>query len=197
MSTITLKDTSVELSNQDDRFLLDTAHLLLEVSCNGQVVDKFNLSSRESRDGVWEADNPLVLPNVFASLVLLVSREVDGNEHQLLGFVELKGPGFSDGLEKTYEIPLICPENHPVLVLKTKMLSVENTKKVISGIVQQGNRSDIASNIEKIRVDALDAWGEFQSYGKLERLDQAIAGFQSARDMEDASYTALNDSGTL
>jgi hypothetical protein len=54
-------DTSVELSLPDNNLLRDIYHMRLEVSVNGQVVDKADLYSRESVPGVWDANAILVL----------------------------------------------------------------------------------------------------------------------------------------
>jgi hypothetical protein len=49
-------DTTVQLADPDeDSFLTDIVHLLLELSVNGQVVDKDDLFSNESSPGTWEA----------------------------------------------------------------------------------------------------------------------------------------------
>jgi hypothetical protein len=49
-------DTTVQLADPDeDSFLTDIVHLLLELSVDGQVVDKDDLFSNESSPGTWEA----------------------------------------------------------------------------------------------------------------------------------------------
>ncbi|PVF93489.1 Arabinanase/levansucrase/invertase [Serendipita vermifera] len=113
-------DTSVELSSRDDCFLTNVSHLILELSFNGQILYQINLSSREWNPKVWDADQILILPQASAEFMISVSMEVDGNESQLLGFMELNGPALYDGLGKAYEIPLTSHENHPSLILKTR-----------------------------------------------------------------------------
>lgn len=61
MSALILRDVSVELSTQDDCFLVDIPHLLLELSVDGKAVDSIGLHARKSSSGVWDADEALVL----------------------------------------------------------------------------------------------------------------------------------------
>jgi hypothetical protein len=54
-------DTSVQLSTRDDCFLIEIAHLILQISFKGEVAAKANLFSQESSPGVWDADQILTL----------------------------------------------------------------------------------------------------------------------------------------
>jgi hypothetical protein len=54
-------DITIELSNQDDCFLTDIAHLVLELKSSERVVDKVDLLSRESSPGTWDANQDLIL----------------------------------------------------------------------------------------------------------------------------------------
>ncbi|PVF96607.1 hypothetical protein CPB86DRAFT_798792 [Serendipita vermifera] len=83
-------DITVELASLDDRFLTDSAHLVLELNRNGKLVDKANLLSRESIPGVWDADQPLILREFIGELTLSVLMQLGQNERQLAGSVELK-----------------------------------------------------------------------------------------------------------
>jgi hypothetical protein len=58
---LSLPDIAIELSTQDDCFLTDIAHLILELKSSERVVDKVDLLSRESSPGTWDASQDLVL----------------------------------------------------------------------------------------------------------------------------------------
>jgi hypothetical protein len=49
------------MPGQADPFFIDIAHLILEVSSDGQVFDIVNLLSRESSPGIWDTEQRLVL----------------------------------------------------------------------------------------------------------------------------------------
>jgi hypothetical protein len=59
--TLLSPDPTVELSTQDDCFLIDMAHLILELRLDGLFTTKVNLFSRESEPGTWVADQDLIL----------------------------------------------------------------------------------------------------------------------------------------
>lgn len=61
MSSLILKDLSLERSTQDDYLLTNVAHLTLELSSDAQFINKAILTSHESRPGLWETDQILVL----------------------------------------------------------------------------------------------------------------------------------------
>ncbi|PVF91659.1 hypothetical protein CPB86DRAFT_297701 [Serendipita vermifera] len=90
MSVLVLKNTTVELTTGDDCFLTDIVHLILEIT-HGQVVDVVDLWSQGSNRGVWDADSILVLHNVTVTFTVSVFMQVDEDDCQLLGSVELYG----------------------------------------------------------------------------------------------------------
>jgi hypothetical protein len=54
-------DTTIELSDPDDRSLANVTRLVSEFSFNGKVVDTIRLLADESSSGGWAADRLLVL----------------------------------------------------------------------------------------------------------------------------------------
>jgi hypothetical protein len=56
-----ISDMTVELATEDDCFLKDIVHLLLEVKVNAQFVGIVNLLSRESKSGLWKANELLIM----------------------------------------------------------------------------------------------------------------------------------------
>jgi tetratricopeptide (TPR) repeat protein len=135
--------------------------------------------------------------------------EAGGNERQVLGSIELNGPGLFDESDKLYgrqhrsspftfskqflitEMPLISHEHHPALILKTKASGVGNIQEMLSGSNQESTSPDPLSTFEKINADAMKAWDEFDYHGRLKGLEQAIVGFQSLRDMVSESDPRL------
>ncbi|PVF91871.1 hypothetical protein CPB86DRAFT_846301 [Serendipita vermifera] len=83
------KNITVELAIQDDSFLTDIPHLVLELNQDGRVVDKVNLLSRKSSRGIWDADEPLILREVTGEFMLSVSMQVDDHDRQVFGSIEL------------------------------------------------------------------------------------------------------------
>ncbi|PVF91357.1 hypothetical protein CPB86DRAFT_878568, partial [Serendipita vermifera] len=175
--------TSVELSNRENCSLTDIAQLILEISLNGQVVDKANLLSRKSTPAVWHADQPLVLRGIVVDFVVSVSMELAGNKRQLLASAALKGAQFNDESEKKYEIPLTCRDNRLNFVLKTKAFGLENLQESLSGIGRSDESLNRRRTMKKFHEDATAAYSDFEQHGKLESLEQAIVNFQTASDM--------------
>jgi hypothetical protein len=61
MRANTLSDISAELSTRDDPFLVDVAHLVLELGSNEKVAAMIDLVSREATFGVWDCNQTLVM----------------------------------------------------------------------------------------------------------------------------------------
>lgn len=199
MSTLFFRDTTVELSTQDECFLTEFDHLILEISpLDRRFVGRINLISRKSKPGIWDADQVLVLAEASEEFMLSVYMETYESGRQLLGLIELNGAGFYNGLGKTLEIPFICHENYPGLILKTKPYGAESVEQLVSGDHPHSLSRDIAIN--KIIEEANVAHDEFELHGNLESLEQAIAHYQSVSDLvqEDrsASLSVLNGLGT-
>ncbi|PVF93401.1 hypothetical protein CPB86DRAFT_801256 [Serendipita vermifera] len=107
MSVLALKDTTVELTTGDDCFLTDIAHLILEITQNGRFVHKINLWSQESSRGVWDMDGTLILPEVPATFTVSVFIQVDENDRQLVGSMEINGPELLDTIGGQYELQYV------------------------------------------------------------------------------------------
>lgn len=148
MSILIFKDTSVVLSTLDDRALPDASHLILEISSNGQVVDKVNLLPRESSPGVWDADDLLCLSDLSTDFRVSVSMGLDGKRRQVLGFIELKGTTVYTG--KAYEIPLKCHGNYPKLIVKTRSLGVDEIQDWLSETSQSTASSVSEDEVERL-----------------------------------------------
>jgi hypothetical protein len=54
-------DIVLELATREDRFFMNTVHLILEVKLNGQVIDEASLFRRKFTPGVWDAEKPVVM----------------------------------------------------------------------------------------------------------------------------------------
>jgi tetratricopeptide (TPR) repeat protein len=80
-------------------------------------------------------------------------------------------------------LALIRHENHPALILKTKVSSLDNIQVLASGLGRDTTSSGALGTLEKIHVDAITAARDYDRHGNLESLSRAIARFQSATDM--------------
>ncbi|PVF96602.1 hypothetical protein CPB86DRAFT_816235 [Serendipita vermifera] len=154
----------------------------LELNQNGKLVDKSNLSSRESIPGVWDADEPLILQEVIGDFTLSVLMQQDQDERQLVGSVELKETELFDMVGTQFEIPLISQDNYPDILLRTKVLTIEdlgeNTREVNLGTSRQNGGSGEGNTIERMLADGVAAFHDFESDGNLESLDQAVSKFE-------------------
>jgi tetratricopeptide (TPR) repeat protein len=63
------------------------------------------------------------------------------------------------------------------------VLGVENVQALLSGDNQQIIASETTTSFQKIHSEALGAYNNFERHGRLEQLEQAIVGFQSAINM--------------
>ncbi|PVF95782.1 hypothetical protein CPB86DRAFT_875431 [Serendipita vermifera] len=177
-------DASVELSTQEDCFLTEIAYLILEARCKGDIVHCVSLLSRKSRPGVWDADQMLIVPAMPRDFMVSVSMLMDGSEHQLLGFMELNGPALYTELGKMYEIPLICHEDNPKLVLKARILGFDRAQKQILGTEEPSlSLDDRETTNRMLHADADRALEDYEHQGNLELLNQAIMQFQNASAM--------------
>ncbi|PVF90762.1 hypothetical protein CPB86DRAFT_865374, partial [Serendipita vermifera] len=187
MSGVVFEDTTVELVNRDDRFLTDSAHLVLELNQNGKLVDKANLSSRDSMPGVWNADEPLILHEPVGKLTLSVLIQLGQNERQLIGSMELNGTELFNMVGTHFDIPLLSQENYPDILLRTKILTIEdlreNTREMNSGTTRQRGSSSEGHTIEGMFADGVAAFHDFGSHGNLESLEQAISKFEAIAEL--------------
>ncbi|KAG8803122.1 hypothetical protein FRC16_007048 [Serendipita sp. 398] len=65
---------TVELPAQDDHFLQDIYHLVLELKLSDGSVDSADLLSRGSDTGIWDANDFLVLPEIGTHITLSESQ---------------------------------------------------------------------------------------------------------------------------
>ncbi|PVF91323.1 hypothetical protein CPB86DRAFT_830641 [Serendipita vermifera] len=136
LGALVLEDIIVKLVCRDDCFLTDIAHLALELSQNGQIVDKVNLLSRKAIPGVWNADQRLILQEVTGDFNFSVWIQFDENDRQLISSIELDGTELYNKIGTEHKIPLLPHENYPDMVLWTKISTieklVEDTQDLIS-----------------------------------------------------------------
>ncbi|PVF98136.1 hypothetical protein CPB86DRAFT_873630 [Serendipita vermifera] len=173
-------DITVELSEKDNCFMTEIDHLVLEIIVNDQSVDKVNLVSRESEPGNWDAGRKLILRETSTEFTISVALELGENDHLPVGSIELSGPLLYDVLGKSSEIPLMAHENYPEMVLKTKIrgMSMEDFQQLFSFLP----RNQIPSGVGGLNHEALAAMREFEHYGDLERLEQAISKLRIATE---------------
>jgi hypothetical protein len=79
------------------------------------------------------------------------------------------------------EIPLICHEYYPNLVLRIKVEIIEDIEDIlahISGLVQGMNRENEEKVLNKMWSDGMAVYRDFDSHGKLQSLEQAILKFE-------------------
>ncbi|PVF92654.1 hypothetical protein CPB86DRAFT_819449 [Serendipita vermifera] len=184
MSVLVLKDVMVELSSRNDVFLKGITSLILEVSVNEQVVDNANLLSQAPNPWKWDADQTLILPEVATDFVISVVTEAGGNERQTIASIGLNGLELSNTTRNQYEIPLISSGSCPNLVLKMRTVTIENIQQVPKKIGPSGGHGGElehrGSNVEEMCAEARIARRDFEQYGRLERLEQAISQYRTA-----------------
>ncbi|PVF93589.1 hypothetical protein CPB86DRAFT_829240, partial [Serendipita vermifera] len=189
------KDIAVELASRDDCFLTDIPHLVLELNQDGRMVDKVNLLSRESSRGVWDADKPLILREVTGEFILSVSMQLDENECQLVGSIELGGTELYEMVGTEFEIPLVSHRNHPGLILRAKIWTIENIpeniRELISGTIQQTSSSREDGTVQNMFSEGITAYEEFERHGKLENLEHAISKFEAIANATPAGNPRL------
>ncbi|PVF91748.1 hypothetical protein CPB86DRAFT_770310 [Serendipita vermifera] len=201
MSLVVLKDARIELSSRD-YLLKEAGNLILEITVDGQVVDKMNLLSREADPLVWEADQILAIPGIAIELVISVVMEVDKDKRQMIAFIELNGTQLCNDTESELELPLVSHESSPNFVLKARTTVIENFVELIKsmGLINDQGELLPSAVIESMLARAGIALQDFQRYGKLESLEQAISQYRTAieRIPEDhpKRFAALNDLGT-
>jgi tetratricopeptide (TPR) repeat protein len=154
--------------------------------------------------------------NIYSSyqdeleFMISVSMRLDENNHLPLGLIELNAPELHDMVGKQYgksstyielksltvfltEKPLALHEDHPNLLLRTKILLVENVQEFISGSNQQTTQSNKGKTIQKLGLDGMDALSNFHNHGNLQSLEEAISKFEAAADMTPESDPDLLD----
>lgn len=181
MSVLVFKDTTVELSTREDCFLMDIAHLTLEVTAKEIVFEKVDLVSRESSPGTWDSDQVIFLPEIFTEFVISIWMETSESQRQLLGFMELSAPDLYGSIGKLYEIPLMCHENYPSLVIKARLMGIDDIQKFISNIDQRVPRQKDA--IDRMIDEAYNAHQDLRYQSDAGRLEEVISMYQRIRDI--------------
>ncbi|PVF92178.1 TPR-like protein [Serendipita vermifera] len=180
------QDITIELSTRDDGSLKRTTDLTLEVNINGRVVDKANLLSQTSSPWKWDADQILVIRDLATDFIISVVIDSDRNERQVIAFMELNSLELCTTIGKQHEIPLISEENYPNLVLGTSVIAIENIEDPLARIalrdVEGMELSYTEGTVERLLADADTTYEDFERYGKLERLEQAISQYRAAID---------------
>ncbi|PVG01067.1 hypothetical protein CPB86DRAFT_839123, partial [Serendipita vermifera] len=171
---LALTNITVEVASQDDSFLTDMAHLVLDLNRNGQLVEKIHLFPRKSMPGVWDTDRALVLREVTGEYMLSVSMQFDENDRQLIGSMELKRTELSKKITRRYEIPFLSHDNYPNIILRTKILAVKILREAPRGLIPGATRQ-----IKKMAIDGVAAYTEFQTQGKPDRLELAISKYKA------------------
>jgi tetratricopeptide (TPR) repeat protein len=85
----------------------------------------------------------------------------------------------------------MCHENYPTLILKTRPLRMQRGQGGTSAIGPQNATSSIDDTAKKALSAAGIAYREFERYGRIESLEQAIMHCQTARDLLSQNHPAL------
>ncbi|PVG03703.1 hypothetical protein CPB86DRAFT_869573 [Serendipita vermifera] len=197
MSVLFFNDITLESSTSADSVLTEDTCLTLEFSLSGNYAGRVNLLSHESESGIWRAVmNPFaVIWGLVGELMLSVSIELGQNERQLLGFIELDGPELYDaiGVAKQYELPLIGYGNAPSLILKTRVLGLDNNPEPTPTNWNPNSNSSVHGALQKILAEACAAYDDFGHYGHMTSLDQAISQFQTVVEIASKDSPKLPD----
>ncbi|KAG8859271.1 hypothetical protein FRB91_008452 [Serendipita sp. 411] len=208
---LVLGGITVELSAQDDHFLNDISHLVLELNSKDEYVDRADLLSRMSSPGVWDANEIIVLLEVTTHFSVSIFGEFGGEERQILASKELHGPDLYDGLGEAVEILLDGHENYPNMILKTKVVAADPSSMIqalsdnvgvssFDGSESSGNPGDIDGVNEREQLVGLAADDDpdkssrlydlgtslltrFQRLGNVDDIDNAIMQLQAATNL--------------
>ncbi|KAG8754846.1 hypothetical protein FRC14_004601 [Serendipita sp. 396] len=175
MSILLFREITVELSAQDDHFLKDIFHLVLELKSSDELVDRADLLSRESNPGVWDGNESLILPEIVAHFTLSVFAEIGGEAHQLLALKKSYGPDLYDDLGEQVEILLDGHKNYPDMILKTNLIAVDPFMQVLDA--EQPNNFDgllrLYSQILSENLGVSSSYG-FEGFRKPEDINSVI-----------------------
>ncbi|PVF92920.1 hypothetical protein CPB86DRAFT_145599 [Serendipita vermifera] len=164
-------DPTVKLATQEGSSLKNITRLILEIKVDSHVVGEANLLSRDSTPGIWDTDLLLFSCEVTGEFLVSVSMQVDENERQLLGSIELNGSELYDIIGNQYEVPLMCHENFPNLILQTKILGIKTVGP---------NGEDV---VDKMLREGITAWRDFEKHGNLQGLELSISKLEAALKM--------------
>ncbi|KAG8811895.1 hypothetical protein FRC19_003508 [Serendipita sp. 401] len=169
MSSLIFRGITVELSAEDDHFLRDVLHLVSELKLNDRYMDKADLLSRESSPGVWDANEPLILPEIVVHFTLSVFAELGGEGLQLVASQELYGTDLCDRLREPVAILLDGHENYPSMILKAKITTAADIFRQALGGEQSNNQTG-ESRVQDSAPISGDQTGNFE--GLLQLLSQ-------------------------
>ncbi|KAG8834630.1 hypothetical protein FRC20_007420, partial [Serendipita sp. 405] len=144
---------TVELSAEDDHLLTEFSHLVLELKVDDRIGDKVDLVLRESRPGLWDFVKSSTLPEITGHLSFSVFAELGGEERQLLASKELYEPELRDGVGESVEIVLNGHENHPNMILKTRVAAVDLLRQA-SGAERPKNETEVQGNPQDVAINA-------------------------------------------
>ncbi|KAG8823300.1 hypothetical protein FRC19_004231 [Serendipita sp. 401] len=178
---------TTELSAEDDHFLKDVFHLVLELKLNERSVDKTDLLSRESSPGVWDANEPLILPEIIAHFTLSVFAELGGEERQLLASQKLYGTDLCDRLGEPVAILLDGHENYPNMVLKAKVGTTVDIFRRALGAEESNNPTE-GSGVPNMTPNSSDQIGRFEGRRNLEGLLQLLSQISQNNGGRSPSY---------
>ncbi|KAG8760118.1 hypothetical protein FRC14_004006 [Serendipita sp. 396] len=187
---------SVELPAWDDHRLDGFPHLVLEVKLNNGFAHKAKLQPRESSPGVWDTNESLMLPELAAHFAITGFRELGGAEHRLLASKELFGPDLCNQTGEPAEVLLDGHENHPNIVLKTKVVAANAIRQTPGGepndinniIAQLQERARLVADDHPDKPRLLYNLGgalltRFKRLGSLEDLNSAIQQHKAALNL--------------
>ncbi|KAG8837358.1 hypothetical protein FRC18_009412 [Serendipita sp. 400] len=157
---------TVELSTEDDHFLRDVLHLVSELKLNDRYVDKADLLSPESSPGVWDANEPLILPEIVVHFTLSVFAELGGEALQLVASQELYGTDLCDRLGEPVAILLDGHENYPSMILKAKITTAADIFRPALGSEQSNNQTG-ESRVQDSAPISGDQTGNFEGLMQL------------------------------
>ncbi|KAG8760119.1 hypothetical protein FRC14_004007 [Serendipita sp. 396] len=192
---------TVELPAQDDHFLQDIYHLVLELKLSDGSVDSADLLSRGSDTGIWDANDFLVLPEIGTHITLSVFADLGGDERQLVASKELYGPELCNESGEPVEILLNGHDYYVDMILKTKVVAVnpftqnfgENMNDVNRIITQQHEEASVITDDHPDKPSRLNKLGvslftRFRRFGNLDDINNAVARLQEAINLTPDSH---------
>ncbi|KAG8817354.1 hypothetical protein FRC19_011401, partial [Serendipita sp. 401] len=160
-SSLIFQGITVELSAEADHSLRDVLHLVSKLKLDDRYVDKADLLSRESSPGVWDANKPLILPEIVAHFTLSVFAELGGEGPQLVASQELYGTDLCDRLGEPVTILLDGHEDYPSMILKTKITTEADIFKPALGGEQSNNQTG-ECRVQDLAPNSGDQTGNFE-----------------------------------
>ncbi|KAG8857703.1 hypothetical protein FRB91_011018 [Serendipita sp. 411] len=177
---------TVEITTtQDDHFLTDIPHLTLEVNFNDGPAEKVKLLSRESSPGVWDANEPLILPGIAAYFTFSVSLLLGGEVLELVAWKELYGPELYAGVGKPVELRLDGRADYPNMILKMRIM---DTLGPFGQALDVDNEPKEDSHFKNVATDTGDQASDFEQRRELQLLRQLISQALSGHNSTFASY---------